>query len=370
MKTGFCNYSKMFQLFYQPSPRKMFHKNYAFFSSSSINMKKHFYKFSDYIINSKFIKNKQKPLIIELGCNDGIFLKNLNNNKNIKHLGIEPSDNVAKIARKKGLNVISEFFDYKLAKKILKKYGKADVIVAANVMCHIPNILNIIKGLKLLLKKTGAIIFEDPYLGDVVKKKSYDQIYDEHVFLFSANSISFLFNKFNFEIIDAHPQNTHGGSMRYVIANENIYKKSKNIKFFFNQEKKLGLDNYNKMKNFDKNIKKSKRKLLNLLQNLKNKGKTIAAYAATSKSTTIFNYCKIGPNLIDYICDTTPNKIGKYSPGVHIPIKSHEFFLKHPPDYLFLLGWNHKDEIMRKEKNFIKKGGKWITHIPYVSIIK
>ena len=216
MKLGYSKESKMVQLFNQPEPERMFHDQYAFFSSTSKYMSKHFKDFANFVKESNYL-DSNNPFIIELGCNDGILLKNFAS-EGINHLGIEPSENVAKEANKNGVNTINKFFSEKLADEILEKYGKVDAFMAANVMCHIPEINNVVRGIEKLLKDSGVVIFEDPYLGDVIQKTSYDQIYDEHVFLFSAISVSNLFNLHGMELIDLHHQKTHGGSMRYVLA--------------------------------------------------------------------------------------------------------------------------------------------------------
>lgn len=368
MKLGYDQKSKMVQLFDQPDPQKMFHDEYAFFSSTSSSMTKHFKELYDFIINSNFYKKDKNPFVVEIGCNDGILLKNFAEN-NINHLGIEPSTNVAEVANKKGIKTISKFFDKNVAKNIVLDHGHADVILSANVMCHIPNIVGVAAGVKTLLKENGVLVFEDPYLGDVIKKTSYDQIYDEHVFLFSALSVQHLFNMFELEIIDLLPQKTHGGSMRYVIANKGKYDVKEEVLRIINEEKKLGLDNIECFQKFAQNIKDSRTNLLNILRTLKSQGKSIAGYAATSKSTTILNYCKIGPEYLDYICDTTPIKQNKFSPGMHIPVVSHDYFMDNPPDYAFLLAWNHSEEIMNKERDFVKNGGKWILNVPKPMIL-
>lgn len=367
MKLGFSEKSKMIQLFHQPEPERMFHDEYAFFSSTSKYMSKHFEDFSEFVISSGYLEFKN-PFVIELGCNDGILLKNFAL-AGIKHLGIEPSVNVAKEANKNGVSTINEFFSEELAKRILNQYGKVDAFMAANVMCHLPEISDVVRGIKILLKDKGVVIFEDPYLGDVIKKTSYDQIYDEHVFLFSAISVNYLFNLHGMELIDLYPQKTHGGSMRYVLSKKGAYKPSERVFETIKNEKILGLDNLEKFFEFSKKVEKSKHNLITLLQELKDTGKVIAGYAATSKSTTVLNYCGIGQNLIDYICDTTPIKQGKYSPGMHIPVVSHNHFINNPPDFALLLAWNHSEEILEKEKNFINRGGSWITHVPEVKII-
>jgi 2-polyprenyl-3-methyl-5-hydroxy-6-metoxy-1,4-benzoquinol methylase len=367
MKLGFSEESMLVQLINQPDPNRMFHQEYAFFSSTSENMKLHFKDLSDYVISSGILP-KQNPFVVELGCNDGILLKNFAA-LGIKHLGIEPSKNVAQQANINGVNTVSEFFDEEVADKVVQEYGQADVFLAANVMCHISNIKSVVSGIKKLVKQRGIIIFEEPYLGDVIKKISYDQIYDEHVFVFSALSVQYLFNLFGIELIDVSHQNTHGGSMRYVLSNKGIYPVKDSVLKLINDEQRNGLDKLETFLNFRLNVEKSKQDLNSLILSLKSQGKDIAGYAATSKSTTILNYCGIGPDMISYICDTTPLKQGKLSPGVHIPIVPYENFSQNPPDYALLFAWNHSDEILSKEKDFSLQGGKWITHVPNVRIL-
>ncbi len=366
MSLEYSEKSMMVQLLNQPSPDKMFHENYAFFSGTSQHMSEHFKSFANSVIKGPYLSSK--PFVIELGCNDGIMLQNFDE-IGIRHLGIEPSHNVASVAAEKGVNVKTQFFSSQLASSILKEYGQADAILAANVMCHIPGIRDIAKAVKVLLKPTGVLQFEDPYLGDVIKKTSYDQIYDEHVFLFSAHSVKFLFGLEDLELIDVIPQSTHGGSMRYVLATKGVYPVKESVFELLKEEEMLGLNSIEKLLNFASNVEQSKLDLTTLLKSLKSKGKRIAGYGATSKSTTILNYCKIGPDLIDYITDTTPLKQGKLTPGMHIPVVNHEHFLKNPPDYSFLFAWNHAEEIMSKEVEYTNSGGKWIVHVPKVKIL-
>ena len=368
MQVGYSEKSMMFQLVKQPLPTKMFHDHYAFFSSTSGFMENHFKSFSSQIIKSNYL-SKDDPFVIELGCNDGIMLKNFSE-LGVRHLGIEPSLNVAKEANKKGIRTVSEFFTEELAESILRDEGQVDAFFAANVMCHIPDIMGVVRGIKKLLKPTGVIMFEDPYLGDVIEKTSYDQIYDEHVFIFSALSIQYLFDLYGFELIDLLPQNTHGGSMRYVLAHKGVYPINHSVKKIIEKEKQQGLHKLSTFNIFSENVEQSKLDLVTLLKKLKAQGKKIAGYAATSKSTTVLNYCGIGPDLISYICDTTPIKQGKLSPGMHIPVVPYQSFKDNPPDYALLLAWNHAEEIMAKDKDYVANGGKWIIHVPEVKVLE
>jgi 2-polyprenyl-3-methyl-5-hydroxy-6-metoxy-1,4-benzoquinol methylase len=365
MEVGFCDSCKGFQLIHQPDPKKMFHENYAFFSSLSIHMQVHFKKFASEVMG--LLKNDPQKFVIELGSNDGIMLKNFME-AGYRHLGIEPSTNVAKIANNNNIHSISKFFSSKLASEIIAEYGHADAITSANVMCHIPDINDVAQGISKLLKPGGFLVFEDPYLGSMIEKTSYDQIYDEHVFIFSAHSVSYIFEQNGMELIDVIPQETHGGSMRYVLAHKGAHEIKPSVDLIMSLERDQGLDSIQTFQKFKERCEKSKVDLLKLLQDLKNQGKRVIGYAATSKSTTILNYCGIGPDLIEFIADTTPLKQGKFSPGMHIPVKPYSAFQKQKPDYAVLFAWNHWGEIKQKEGEYMAEGGKWISFIPKVEI--
>ena len=366
LSVGFCKNCKMVQLLDQPKREQMFHKNYSFFSSTSNYMIRHFETFFKEAQNLKKLNNNS--FVVEIGCNDGILLQNFNKAK-IPCLGIEPSKNVAKKAKSKGLKVIEEFFDQKIAEQILKKHKKTDLIVSANVMCHIPYIHSIFKGVKKLLSNDGTFIFEDPYLGEIIKKTSFDQIYDEHVFLFSAHSVKYIANYHGLELVDVKKQVTHGGSMRYYISHQNV-KKSIRVKKLLTLEKKLGLNKSKTFLKFESNIKKIKKDLMNLLKKLKSQNKKVVAYGATSKSTTVTNYFGIDTSLVKCIFDNTPIKQNKLSPGKHIPVISYNKFRSSNPDYVLLFAWNHSKEIMDKEKKYMRGKRSWITYIPHVKIHK
>lgn len=363
---GFCENCKMVQLIEQPEREKMFNENYAFFSGTSGAMAIHFKEFADHVINNYL--SPDDPFVVEIGSNDGIMLQYFKGN-NIRHLGVEPSANVAQVARDKGINTISEFFDEKLAHQIVQKYGQANAFLGANVMCHIPYLHSVIEGIKILLKDDGIAMFEDPYMGDVIENTSYDQFYDEHVFLFSLLSIGYLFGQHGMEIIDVEPQWSHGGSMRYVIARKGSRPVSKNVHKHIEKEKVLGLDKAPVYGKFKKNCEYSRDALTSLLKKIKKEGKRVVGYAATSKSTTILNYCGIGPDLIQFISDTTPIKQGKFSPGAHIPVRPYEEYLAKYPDFALLFAYNHAKEIMAKEQKFMASGGKWIMYVPEVKVL-
>jgi methylation protein EvaC len=364
LQVGFCEHCGMVQLLEQPSPTQMFHQNYAFFSTTSTKMAAHFKEFAEDIKSHHLIS--ANPFVVEIGSNDGIMLQHFAK-AGVRHLGVEPSANVAQAASQNGVHTICNFFDEKLACELVEENGRADVVLAANVMCHIPSMHSVVKGIKTLLKKDGVLVFEDPYLADIIDKTSYDQIYDEHVFLFSISSLLYLFNIYDMEIIDVEPQETHGGSMRYIVANSGVYKSSKRVIDYLAKEKIL--HNGEIYEQFRGYCEYSKTALIEILTKAREQGKRVVGYGATSKSTTVINYCGITPELVEYISDTTPIKHGKYSPGAHIPIRPYEDFVANYPDYALLFAWNHSEEITAKEQRFRDADGQWIVYIPSVRVI-
>jgi methylation protein EvaC len=344
----------------------MFHDHYAFFSSTSRRQAQHF----EAVYESQMprLAGKSDPFVVEIGSNDGILLKHFAK-ADVRHLGIEPSANVAAVAREQGVQTISEFFDESLAGKIVAEHGQADLFFGANVMCHIPGLHSVAEGIRILLKPDGLLIFEDPYLGDIVEKTSYDQIYDEHAFYFSVLSIQHLFEEHGLEVVDVQPQNVHGGSMRYIIGHKGAHPVSAAVTAQVEKELALGLDQPETFERFRKNVERSRDELMRKLRELSADGKRVVGYAATSKSTTVTNYCGITPDLVESISDTTPIKQGKYSPGAHIPVQPYGEFKADYPDVALLFGWNHAEEIMANEQAFRDAGGQWLVYVPEVKII-
>ncbi len=359
MEVGFSEDLSLFQLNDHPAPNEMFNEKYPFFTGSSEFMKLHFKKFAEWI-KSNFLKTNSK--LIEIGSNDGTFLQNFKNS-NINYIGFEPSENIALKANANNIKTIDKFFNFESILQLKNFEKETEVICASNVICHIPDLKSLILTIEKLLSKKGLFIFEEPYMGSMFKKVSYDQIYDEHIFMFSINSVKKIFSLFDLELIDVFPQETHGGSMRYVVGRKNEHSISDNVINGLIDEKKNNLDTLESCLNFKKKCELSKKNLVNKLLMLKKNNKKICGYAATSKSTTILNYCNINNKIIDFICDTTKEKIGKFSPGTHIPIVSTSHFHENIPDIAYLFAWNHKKEIIEKEKEFLSNGGQWISHV-------
>ena len=366
MSTSFCEDCLLFQLDEQPTPEQMFHSSYPFFTGLSEYMKSHFKEFAESHTRTLEI---EKSFVVEIGSNDGTFLENIKQKK-LRHLGIDPSANVVQKSIDKGVNAEVNFFGSEVAKSVVKNYGFADRIFAANIVCHVEDLNDFITGIKELLSKNCEFIFEEPYIGSMIEKTSYDQIYDEHIFIFGVLSIQRIFQRHGLALIDAIPQVTHGGSMRYVIKHVDVAEETGRLLELVKQEIDLGLDKIDVYLQFAVKCQQNKIELLNLLNQLKKEGKRVAGYAATSKSTTILNFCGINNDLIEFISDSTPEKIGCMSPGSHIPIVSHEAMKVNLPDFLVLFAWNHEAEILKKENGLAGQGVKWIRFVPKVKVLE
>ena len=343
------------------SSRDMFNNEYPYRSSTSQTMSLHLKKLAQNIKKTKPTK------ILEIGSNDGCFIKNFDKKKTI---GVEPCANVEKITKRQKYNTYSEFWSPKLAKKILKKHKKVSLIFSSNTISHIKNLDDVFKGINIILDDKGIFIIEDPSLLECLKKNTYDQFYNEHIYVFSYLSLKNALKKHNLVIFKIEELKIHGGSNRYYIKKiTNKIELHKSVKYHKYKEEKYGLESLKTYINFAKRVKYSKRKLLSIFIKCKKNNKKIIGYGATAKSVTILNYCNINSSMINYFVDTTPDKQNKYTPGTKILIKKDSNLINDKVDFAFLGAWNFKKEIFNKEKKYIKKGGKFIIHTPYPKIV-
>ena len=358
----FDNKSKLVSIKKTFSSKMMFNNKYPYRSSMSQTMQKSFKDLAQQI------KKKINPKkILEIGSNDGSFLKNFDKKISI---GIEPCANVEKITKRQKFNTIPKYWNSKLAKSILKKYGEIDLIYSANTISHIKDLNDVFKSIKIVLSPKGVLILEDPSLLECLKRNTYDQFYNEHIYVFSYLSLKSILKKFDLEIYKIQNLDIHGGSNRYFI--KKINNKIPIEKSVINQqikEIKYGIDKKSTYFKFKRRVENSKKKLVSIFKFCKSKNKKIIGYGATAKATTILNYCKIDNKTIDYFLDTTKDKQNKYTPGTKIKVEKYKGFINKDVDYVFLGAWNFKREIFKKEKKYIKAGGKFIIHTPYPKII-
>ncbi len=363
LEIGFNTTSKLVSILNTVPSKKMFDKEYPYRASMSQTMLN---SFKD--LSMDITKTLNPNLIMEIGSNDGSFVKNFDKKKVIC---VEPCSNVAKITQKMGYKTFISFWNMKLAKKIKSKLKNVDLIYSANTLGHIKDLNSVFNSIVHILSNNGVLIIEDPSLLECFKKVSYDQFYNEHIYIFSLLSIKYLLKKHNLEVFNIKKISTHGGSLRYYIkkTSNNKLKINKNVKTQLDHELSFGLDKYSTYIKFKDDVEKSRKKLMEIFSKLKKRNKSIIGYGATAKVNTVLNFCKIKNEIIDYFIDTTPNKAGKFMPGSHLYIQKYNKSSTNKIDYIFLGAWNFKKEIFKKEKKYIKRGGKFITHVPIPKII-
>lgn len=355
----FCKRCGLIQLLDIVSPDLLF-RDYAYFTGkSSETMKKHFLELASSLTND-FCLTK-KDLVVDIGSNDGTLLKNFRT----RVLGVDPAMNLVEEAQKNGVPTLCGYFGAGLAFDIIQKFQEAKVITATNVFAHVNNLYDLMAGVCLLLKEDGVFVIEVPHFLELYRRKEFDTIYHEHLSYFLSKPINNLVTKFGMNIFKIEKTPVHGGSIRCYIGRK--FRESSFLKIF-GEEIGLGLYKPSTYETFSKEVGKIKSDLLNLLIELKSKGKRIVGYGAPAKGNTLINYCGIGKYL-DYLTDTTPYKQGRYSPGARIPVVSPDILKKDKPDYALMLPWNYEKEILKKEKEFIKNGGKFIVPIPTPRII-
>lgn len=358
----FCKECSLLQLRHVVNPEILF-KNYHYQTSASSPLVTHFKEMSGGIV-SKYIRSKN-DLVVEIGSNDGSLLENMKNHSKI--LGVDPAPEMEKLAKVRGVPTMTAFFDAETAEKITAEHGNAKVIIANNVLAHIDDIQSVFKGIKKLLKPDGVCVFEAHWVGNLIGKGGYDQIYHEHLCYFSLHALSYLAKKFGLKILDVETVPIHGESLRATMGKNGAPKRS--VELFLKKEKKLGLHKLKTFRQFAKKVEDNKHSLITLLKKLKAKNKRITGYGAPAKGNTLLNFSNIGPNTLDFITDTTPLKQGLYAPGSKIPVVSPEENAKTPSDYILLLSWNYADAILKKESALREKGVKFIIPVPEVKII-
>ncbi|MGH2612698.1 MAG: methyltransferase domain-containing protein, partial [Rhabdochlamydiaceae bacterium] len=338
-----CNQCLLVQLEESETPEKIF-SDYAYFSSYSKTWLDHAKNYVDMMITRW--KLNEKSQVIEIASNDGYLLQYFKQSE-IPVLGIEPAVNVANVSLEKGINTLVKFFGEKTANELVNNCVKADLLLGNNVLAHVPNLNDFVRGLKILLKPKGVITMEFPHLLNLIKQNQFDTIYHEHFSYFSLYSVQKIFLFHGLQIFDVDELPTHGGSLRiYAQHKENNPSISEKLIVLLKNEEEFGLHKISTYETFFENVKKVKRNLLDKLIAIKNDNKKIVGYGAAAKGNTLLNYCGIGHDFIEYVVDRNPHKQGLYLPGTHIHIESPEKIQETKPDYLLILPWNLKDEIM------------------------
>jgi methylation protein EvaC len=364
---AFCENCYLLQTREVISKNKLF-SHYYYHSASILTLVSHFKETAAEL--TKLLIPTKNSLIVEIGCNDGSFIRECLNRR-FRTVGVDPATNVVKPLIKKGMPIINDYFTKKIAKEIKNKYGKADVIFSSNTLAHIEDLHEVFTGINLLLKNDGILIFENHYLGNLIEQTQYDMIYHEHQYYYSLNSIVNFLKQHDLEVYNVMFIPIHAGSIKIYVQKKNGKEKIEDIVIeTLTKEKKSGLTTKKTFIEYNKKIETTKINLIRLLKSIKKNNKTIAGYGASGRGTIIMNYCKLEDNFLDYVIDDAPAKQGAYTPGNHLKIISSKILsTKRKPDYIVLFAWSFWEEIKKRNALYIKYGGKFIIPLPIVKII-
>jgi len=359
-----CEGCALLQITETVPPEIMF-RDYRYFSSFSETMLKHAKAIADRLVKERNLG--PSSLAAEIASNDGYLLKNYVGH-GVPVLGIEPARNVAAVAEKNGVRTIVEFFGKELGAELAAKGTRADVIHANNVMAHVPDIRGVLAGAHSLLKDDGVFVMETPYVKPMLDHCEFDTIYHEHLFYWSITALGAVAKSVGLEIVDVEQLTIHGGSVRVFLQRHGVTQPSMAVVALLAEEGTWGVTRPEPYRAFAARVGGLKEELVTLLTKLKAEGKSIAAYGAAAKGSTLLNHFGIGSDIIDFVADRSTHKQGRFMPGVGIPIVSAEELLARRPDYCVLLTWNFADEILAQQSAYREAGGKFIVPVPKVTV--
>ena len=364
LDVAFCATCSLVQILETVPPEELFGADYPYFSSFTDTLLRH----SEANVKERIAERKlaSDSLVVELASNDGYLLQYYKAG-GVPVLGIDPAPGPVAAARAKGIDTREAFFGVEFAKKLTAEGRRADVIHANNVLAHVADTNGFVEGIATLLKDDGVAVIECPYVKDLIEHGEFDTIYHEHLCYFSVTALRALFSRHGLYITRVVPLSIHGGSLRVFVEKQNRPEQS--VHDYIESEQRLGLDRLDYYADFSNRVNQIRTELNELLQGLKERKARIVGYGAAAKGTIMLNYVGIGQETLDFVVDRNTHKQGRFIPGVRLPIASPERVLAEQPDYVLILPWNFKDEIMAQQAEYRRRGGKFIVPVPRPTII-
>jgi hypothetical protein len=362
----FCPRCSLVQLLDVVDPEVLF-RNYIYVTGTSPTMRRHFAEYADAV--TREARLTPGDLVVEAASNDGTLLQCFRR-RGIRTLGVEPAQNIAGLARQQGIDTLPEFFDFETARALRRSYGPARAVLANNVLAHVDDPLDFLRGGAELVRPGGWMIVEVPYLAEMLERLEYDTIYHEHLCYFSVTALLFLFGRAGLTVRKVERVNVHGGSLRvYGQAPRGAAEHASEVVEWAEREDAAGLHSAGRYHQFSEAVQENRTHLRALLRSLTSNGKRLGAYGAPAKGNTLLNYCRIGTEMLEFTVDQNPLKVGLYTPGRHVPVLQPEALLERRPDYTLLLAWNFTEEVLEQQQAYRERGGRFVVPIPEPMVV-
>ena len=365
LDVAFCPGCSLVQILEEVPPEQLFVDNYLYFSSFSEGLMRHSRAYAERMIAERSLD--ERSLVVEIASNDGYLLRNFAE-RGIPVLGIDPAPEQARAAEAAGVPTVREFFDAGLAQRLMTEGKRADLIVANNVMAHTPTLNSFVEGLSTLLADGGLATIENTYVKDLIDHCEFDTIYHEHFCYFSCSAVDALVRRHGLALVDVeHFPSLQGGTLRWHVAHGTAV--SESARAWLEAEREQGLTDFAYYERFGERVDGIRASLLELLRSRRAAGRSIAAYGAAAKGSTLVNFAGIGPDLVDFVVDRNVHKHGLHMPGTHLPIRDVGALLEEQPDDVLLLAWNYLDEVRGQQEEFVRRGGRFIVPVPEPQVV-